>query len=137
MEISEKGKAKMEDLKDMEAVEKVGKSAKPKAEKEKKKLSSAELARLRAEAIRDEIARRGKIQPGEVVGGDLENWVYYHVATGMLSTDHTIARLERLGYERCADGERMIGMNGGLLFKCPKLIANDRAKEKAKKWKRR
>ena len=127
----------MEESKEFKDLEKTEEKRKAKPAKKKTKPSSKELARLRAEAIREEMAARKNIQPGAVVGGDLENWVYYHVSAGLISTDSTIARLERLGYERCTDGEKMIGMNGGHLFKCPKEIADQRAKEKAQKWKRR
>lgn len=107
--------------------------SKKKAAAKPKKLSSAERARIRADEIREKMLQAKNIQPGTVIGGDSELYSYYHNASGLDSSDQTIAHLKRLGYERCEDGETMIGFNGGHLWRCPKEITDERLKRRASK----
>ena len=117
----------MQDIKIKEEKPKAKRAAKP------KKKSSADSAKVRAEEIRKAAATRQRIQPGEVLNGDPENWVYYHVGNGMQATGRVEAMIERMGYERCTDGETMVGCTGGTLYKCPKEIADERFNERKRK----
>ena len=103
---------------------------KQKPSPKKKAISKAERARIRAEEIREKMAAQRSIQPGEVINGDPDLYVYYHVSPGMASTDRLIATMDRYGYEKCVDGEKMIGMSAGDLYRCPKEIADERARER-------
>lgn len=109
---------------------------KRKAAPKKKGPTAAERAKLRAEEIRKERAARKNIQPGDVINGS-DLYDYYHVSSGMPSTDRLKATMDAYGYELCQDGEQMIGMNGGFLYRCPKEITKERLKQRAAKLKMR
>lgn len=102
-----------------------------------KKKSSAEAAKLRAEEIRKAAKARHNIQPGQVLNGDPENWVYYHIQGGMQADGRVKAMVQRMGYEPCTDGETMVGCTGGTLYKCPKEIADERTRQKIARRQRR
>lgn len=115
---------------DLQGVEIKEESGKRKAAQKKARPSAKERARIRAEEIRAEMASRASIQPGDIQGGDVELYSYYHVTLGLPSSDRTLAVMISKGYEKCVDGEMMIGMTGGVLFRCPKEITDQRARER-------
>mgnify|MGYP003111273780 FL=1 len=122
--------------KELKGAESQEEKPKRKAAPKKKGPSAAERAKLRAEEIRKEMANRKTLVPGDILNGDPDLYAYYHVASGLPSTDRLIATMAQLGYEKCVDGEQMIGMNGGQLYRCPKEITEQRAKEKAARLKK-
>ena len=124
-------------MKDLESIEKKEETPKAKNAPKRKRISAAERARLRAEEIRAEQAAQKALQPGDVIGGDPALYVYYHVAAGLASTGRTVAYLRSLGYELCEDGEQMVGIAGGSLYRCPKEIADERAEQKRNRPKNR
>ena len=124
-------------IEDMKGIEKKEETPKAKTAPKRKRISAAERARLRAEEIRAERAARKALQPGDVIGGDSDLYVYYHVASGLASTGRTVAHLRSLGYELCEDGEQMVGIAGGSLYRCPKEIADERAEQKKNRPKNR
>jgi len=111
------------------------KNESPKVAKVAKKTKKAEadIAKQKAKEARLKIAAARNIQPGTVIGGDLDLWVYYRApADGSLALQYKL-QLEGMGYEPCVDGEKMAGMEGGVLYRCPREIADERALERASK----
>ena len=86
-----------------------------------KKKTSAEQAAELAAKIRDDMANRKRLKPGDVVDGDPENWRYVHVPADPQTRDRLEAKLQGKGYVLCSDGEKMVGMNGRL-WKIPRAI---------------
>ncbi len=86
-----------------------------------KKKTSAEQAAELAAKIRDDMANKKRLKPGDVVGGDPENWRYVHVPADPQTRDRLEAKLQGKGYVLCSDGEKMVGMNGRL-WKIPRAI---------------
>ncbi len=86
-----------------------------------RKKTSAEQAAELAAKIRDDMANRKRLKPGDVVDGDPENWRYVHVPADPQTRDRLEAKLQGKGYVLCSDGEKMVGMNGRL-WKIPRAI---------------
>ena len=76
-----------------------------------RKKTSAEQAAELAAKIRDDMANRKRLQPGDVVGGDRDHWRYVHVPADPQTRDRLEAKLQGRGYVLCSDGEKMVGMN--------------------------
>lgn len=87
-----------------------------------RKKTSAEQAAELAAKIRDDMANRKRLKPGDVVDGDPENWRYVHVPADPQTRDRLEAKLQGRGYVLCSDGEKMVGMNTGRLWKIPRAI---------------
>ena len=110
---------------------------KPKKKQEKPKAgkvsaeSEIQLAAQKAQEVRKKIAAAQKLQPGTVIGGNTELWVYYGIGTKGPEAARYKLQLESMGYEPCTDGEQMIGFSEGVLYRCPKEIADERAKKRA------
>ena len=90
-----------------------------------KALDSAAEAAQAADRIRAEHAGRVDMQPGEVVGGDPDNWVYYHVPGTEPQLTRLSEKLKSRGYEP-APGLKMIGLPGGMVWRLPRAIARER-----------
>lgn len=90
-----------------------------------KALDSAAQAAQAAERIRAEQARAVDMQPGEVVGGDPENWVYYHVPAQEPQHTRMSEKMKSRGYEP-APNLKMIGLPGGMVWRLPRSIAVER-----------
>ena len=86
-----------------------------------RKKTSAEQAAELAAKIRDDMANRKRLQPGDVVGGDRDHWRDVHVPADPQTRDRLEAKLQGKGYVLCSDGEKMVGMNGRL-WKIPRAI---------------
>ena len=86
-----------------------------------RKKTSAEQAAELAAKIRDDMANKKRLKPGDGVGGDPENWRYVHVPADPQTRDRLEAKLQGKGYVLCSDGEKMVGMNGRL-WKIPRAI---------------
>jgi len=110
------------------------KNEKPKADKVSAE-AEAKLAAQKAEEAREKIAAARNLQAGTVIGGNLDLWVYYFVSTKGPEGARYKLKLEAMGYEVCTDGEQMIGFSDGALYRCPKEIADERAQERAAKYK--
>ena len=110
---------------------------KPKKKQEKPKAGkvSAEaeikLAAQKAQEARKKIAAARNLQPGTVVGGNTDLWVYYFTGSKGPEAARYKLQLESMGYEACTDGEQMIGFSDGVLYRCPKEIADERAQRRA------
>lgn len=123
----------------MEEVQKtdiVKENKKKKSAPAKKKIDAATRAKLRAEEIRKEQETRSNTEPGTVMGGDTNLYSYYYIAEGLDSSDSQIALAVSRGYEICTDGEQMIGMQGGQLYRCPKEITDERMRKRALKFRK-
>jgi hypothetical protein len=101
------------------------KNEKPKAVKVSAE-AEAKLAAQKAEEAREKIAAARNLQPGTVIGGNPDLWVYYFATT---------KGPEGARYKLKLDGEQMIGFSDGALYRCPKEIADERAQERAVKYK--
>lgn len=112
-------------------MESVKKMKEPKNVKEKKPVSDAVYAKLKAEEIRTKDSVRKNLQPGDVLGGDLENWVYFHCpGTEPEASRYKAVKLNE-GYEECTRGESMVGFASGSLWRLPRVIREER-REKAR-----
>ena len=70
------------------------------------------------------------------MGGDTNLYSYFYIAEGLDSSDSQIALAVSRGYEICTDGEQMIGMQGGQLYRCPKEITDERMRNRALKFRK-
>jgi muramoyltetrapeptide carboxypeptidase LdcA involved in peptidoglycan recycling len=103
----------------------------------KKKVSEAEIASQKAQAAREKMKAARNLQPGTVIGGNKELWSYYNATKQEPEATRIRLFLESKGYELCTDGETMIGFPDGALYRCPKEITDERAKERALKKNKR
>jgi hypothetical protein len=123
-------------MEEAQKTEIVKENKKKKSAPAKRKVDAAARAKVRAEEIRKEQETRSNTEPGTVVGGDTDLYSYYYIANGLDSSDSQLALAVSRGYERCTEGEKMIGMQGGHLYRCPKEITDERMRKRALKYKR-
>jgi len=84
---------------------------------------SAAEARERADELRASLAGRLDILAGSIIGGDIENWAYYHIPDTEPTKTRAEAKLRSNGWEPCPRETSMAGIFGGRVWRLPRIIA--------------
>ena len=95
-----------------------------------KKMTDQEYAQHRADEILRSHDVEKSLTPGTVINGSPEVWAYYWGPPEEPNKSRVDATLKSAGWEACSNGEKMIGMHGGTLYRLPRTVHDLRFEER-------